>query len=77
MSFVIEMTSNTVGDLSTKRMTMSRAPSLHEEIRILSTVNGLTTAILFRVERVVHNANTDEYPRRPDELDAWIKAIKI
>lgn len=77
MSVVVEMISDDVGDLRVKRMTMHRVPSPQEEIRVLSTVRGITTAVYFKVVRVVHNANTDEYPRCDGELDAWVHVVKL
>ena len=76
MRVLVEMTtrSDRLGNVHAQWLRMSRVPSVDEVIRILTDQpDGLTKACWFRVERVEHNASTDEYPRRgEEELDAWI-----
>lgn len=75
MSVLVEINSNAVDDLRGVRVTMSRVPVVDETIRILSLVNDLTTACRFRVLRVTHNANTSAYPKREQEIDAWVDCV--
>lgn len=55
------------------RITLSRVPTIGEVVRILDdTEERGTTARLFHVISVTHVANTERYPKRENELDAWI-----
>ena len=59
------------------RVTMSRVPSVNEVVRILQSVDGMTTAFWYRVTHVMHNADTNMYPRRDGEIDAWVDCVII
>lgn len=71
---IVELTTNGGDDLRVFRVTIDRVPHVHEIIRVLVAVNGMTSERCFRVIRVVHNASTEAYPRRVGELDAWVDA---
>lgn len=77
MNVIVEMNYSTDGHLGVMRITMSRVPLAHEIIRVRRSVNGLTTVFCFRVARVVHNANTDTYPKRAHEIDAWVDCVEV
>jgi hypothetical protein len=66
-----------VGDLRCICVTMSRVPQVHEIVRVLRTVNGLTVAFWFQITRVVHNAGTDLYPLREHQLDAYVGCVQV
>lgn len=80
MSAVVELNSDAIGDLSVMRVmrvTMDRIPMVHEFIRVLVTIDGMTTAVRFQVTRVLHNATTNDYPKRAHELDAWVDCVAV
>lgn len=81
MSVIVELNSDragsliNAGDLRAARISVSRVPAVDEIIRALAIVNGGTKALWFQVTRVVHNANTETFPRRNGELDAWVFCV--